>query len=1048
MMRSYARRRASRSNHRTMWRERDDLKEPSGSNEQKANDTRSGLFPLQMQEELSQQMRRAETCLCRLQREEENKKTRRETDQDRSSENRESDTWNGAGLDTKDKNRRPRCNRTSFNADESTISKIGCNDDIGGCQFLDKPMSKEFSYFEVTIVDYGRRGWIGVGLAHQTYPLNRMPGWDNDSVAYHCDDGKLFHENGKGTKMACPAQEGDVIGCGTRLNSTQEVDLNPIVFFTRNGEEIGSKEIERVPRGGFFPTIGLRSEGEKVEVNLDVEWKPPSNIVVRGLNNTVLTPIDRVKNPRWKRDCIGYNEHNRVVSYICGHHESIDQVGLFQDLSRPMSAESNYFEVKLLCMGRKSAIGIGIANATYPLNTMPGLKNGSAAFHCHSGKVFKGVLKRPSSLSKLLPASRHDVIGCGIEYIAGHSGRVKVFFTRNHDFLIDKFELHIPSGGFYPTIGMMSYGEEVKLNFDTTPPPQTLNVKGCAVKYRSARVYVTEDIVKFTGRPGSVGVYQDVSRPISRQFSRFEVTVKDFGLEGAITIGLATRRHSLNSRPSGANSVALRCDDGHLYKENQRSMECIQVNEQDVIGCGIDFTETQKEYVPSDDSSVKSSNYSKFVVFFTHNGCRLPNKVDIPNPSGGLFPTVSMQSPGEVVQINTLPESSVYDVAAIRSIVHEVDKYERVGITSDRIYYVENMWNDVGGLQLKTNIRDQKYFEVKILNKGQKSTIGIGIAKKGYSLDCQPGWRKDSIAFHCHDGYLYHNGHKKPFFGARNLEKNDVVGCGIDEEMQNADLVSVFFTHNGKAIGSKVQLDCKADVLHPTVCMSSPGEEIKIISTAKRETGNTESNSLFSRSERIEISPIGINGNAVRYRAGDSRPGVIQMKKKITKSTNYFSVAIDNQGDEGSIGIGLASKDYRLDCMPGWLSGSVGYYSKDGCLFEGTGFGRPVYEKCCTKAIIGCGVDYRQSKGNKLLVYFTYNGTRQKSESTLTCPRDGLFPTIGLLGVGDECTVIEYDRSPRKMKCHGGDGQDGPDYQDSHNNAGQDDRTQLWESIV
>ena len=889
MMRSYARRRASRGNHRTMWRERDDLKEPSGSNEQKANDTRSGPFPLQMQEDLSQQMRRA-----------------------------------GASLDTKDKNRRPRCSRTSFNADESTISKIGCNDDIGGCQFLNKPMSKEFSYFEVTIVDYGRIGWIGVGLAHKTYPLNRMPGWYKNSVAYHCDDGKLFHENKNGTKMACPAQEGDVIGCGTRLNSTtQEIDSKPIVFFTRNGEEIGSKEIESVPRGGFFPTIGLRSEGEKVEVNLDVEWKPSSNIVVRGLNNTVLTQIDRVKNPRWKRDCIDYNEHNRVVSYICGHHESIDQVGLFQDLSRPMSAESNYFEVKLLCMGRKSAIAIGIANATYPLNTMPGLKNGSAAFHCDNGKVFKGVLKRPSSLSKLLPASRYDVIGCGIEYTAGHSGRVKVFFTRNHDFLIDKFELDIPSGGFYPTIGMMSYGEEVKLNYDTTPPPQTLNVKGCAVKYRSARVDVTEDIVKFTGRPGSVGVYQDVSRPMSRKFPRFEVTIKDFGLEGAITIGLATKEHSLNSTPGGTDSVALRCDDGHLYKENQHSIDCIQplqVNEQDVIGCGIDFTDTQKEYVPSDDSTAKSSNYSKFVVFFTYNGNSLPNTVDIQIPSGDLFPTVSMQSPGEVVQINTLPESSVYDVAAIRSIVHEVDKYERVGITSDRIYYVENTRGDVGGLQL--------------------------------------------------------------------------------------------------------------------------------ISTAKQVTGNTESNSLFSRSERIEILPVGININQVCYQAGDSRPGVIQMKNKITYSTNYFSVVIDNQGDEGAIGIGLAPKDYRLDCMPGWLSGSVGYYSKDGCLLEGTALGRPVYEKCCTKAVIGCGVDYRRSKGNKLLIYFTYNGTRQKSESTLTCPREGLFPTIGLLGVGDQCTVFECDRSPREMKYHEGDGQDGQEYQDSYNNVGQDDIIQLFEITV
>lgn len=40
-----------------------------------------------------------------------------------------------------------------------------------------------------------------------------------------------------------------------------------VVFFTRNGKIIGKKDAV-VPPGGFFPTIGMLSCGEKVKVDL------------------------------------------------------------------------------------------------------------------------------------------------------------------------------------------------------------------------------------------------------------------------------------------------------------------------------------------------------------------------------------------------------------------------------------------------------------------------------------------------------------------------------------------------------------------------------------------------------------------------------------------------------------------------------------------------------------------------------------------------------------------------------------------------------------
>lgn len=39
------------------------------------------------------------------------------------------------------------------------------------------------------------------------------------------------------------------------------------VFFTRNGKLMGRREVV-VPPGGFYPTVGMLSSGEKVKVDL------------------------------------------------------------------------------------------------------------------------------------------------------------------------------------------------------------------------------------------------------------------------------------------------------------------------------------------------------------------------------------------------------------------------------------------------------------------------------------------------------------------------------------------------------------------------------------------------------------------------------------------------------------------------------------------------------------------------------------------------------------------------------------------------------------
>lgn len=42
----------------------------------------------------------------------------------------------------------------------------------------------------VEIIDCGDKTNIGIGICPgKTYPVNRMPGWNRWSIAYHADDG-------------------------------------------------------------------------------------------------------------------------------------------------------------------------------------------------------------------------------------------------------------------------------------------------------------------------------------------------------------------------------------------------------------------------------------------------------------------------------------------------------------------------------------------------------------------------------------------------------------------------------------------------------------------------------------------------------------------------------------------------------------------------------------------------------------------------------------------------------------------------------------------
>eukprot|EP00245_Coleochaete_scutata_P013324 TRINITY_DN538_c0_g2_i1.p1 TRINITY_DN538_c0_g2~~TRINITY_DN538_c0_g2_i1.p1 ORF type:complete len:449 (-),score=62.75 TRINITY_DN538_c0_g2_i1:85-1431(-) len=151
--------------------------------------------------------------------------------------------------------------------DKLTVQYSGSGNhgnDVGAVQANHPvPTQRLLYYFEITVKDRGERGEVVLGFTDPNFKTTRQPGWEVNSYGYHGVDGKVYR--GKGTQED-PFGElygptfttGDVVGAGIN-HATQEI------FFTKNGKLLGTAF--REVKGVLYPTIGLHSPDEKVEVN-------------------------------------------------------------------------------------------------------------------------------------------------------------------------------------------------------------------------------------------------------------------------------------------------------------------------------------------------------------------------------------------------------------------------------------------------------------------------------------------------------------------------------------------------------------------------------------------------------------------------------------------------------------------------------------------------------------------------------------------------------------------------------------------------------------
>ncbi|XP_066266186.1 SPRY domain-containing protein 3-like [Branchiostoma lanceolatum] len=371
-----------------------------------------------------------------------------------------------------------------------------------------QPITPDRNYFEIDIIDSGLLSTIAIGLVPLNYRLDHQPGWGVDSVGYHADDGKLYKANGQGRAFGPKGFVGDRLGCGIKFDEegTHGRPASTVsAFFTHNGKELGTVQVP-LPPEGLFPAVGMHSEGEVVRLLLEVEWCQEDDSLMM---------IDSCEE-EWAR--LHDVRVNGAILEYTGQGKSIVDVGLAQ-ARYPLTPTHHYFEIEIVDPGENCYIAIGLTRKDYPKHRHPGWNKGSIAYHADDGKIFVG-----SGVGDAFGPRCHtgDIMGCGIifprdynldsegesdksspddpqgqpkkkearnqleelvDMYGGHDSssdsdseddewfqhneengiQVQVFFTRNGKCL-GRRDVRIPKGGFFPTVGMLSSEEKVRVD--------------------------------------------------------------------------------------------------------------------------------------------------------------------------------------------------------------------------------------------------------------------------------------------------------------------------------------------------------------------------------------------------------------------------------------------------------------------------------------------------------------------------------------------------------------------------------------------------------
>lgn len=840
------------------------------------------------------------------------------------------------------------------------------------------PLSPTHSYFQVQIIYGGETFKISCGLASYNYSLSKQPGWDKDSIALHADDGNLFHNSSHQT-VAPPSQfRGTVMGCGARFHDNGTSQCAE-VFFTLN-KKIVAKRFMKVPQLGLFPTVGMRTNGAILFIDLEAPDPFPDM------------------------------EFNTTPNNLCNLEvvDSVFQLALRSEpgaglLSSPTRVRNfDYFDVRPLSK-RGGRIMVGYTTSySCPLDL---LQSGEDMKAFVMDITLGIVMEYSGAFQSKESCSVENCVRFGCGFIRQpFSNKSLIFFTADNQVVSYVLTDHVREM-LYPCLLMIDSNTRLTVNMCALWPNMTSVGLGWArfanVKLEnSTLIHSTNSLI----RKSPVGFLQSCS-PVSPLFPYFEIRLISRAVDKAIAVGLASRRYSINSWIGWSNeSVAYHLDDGKLFKVSS-SGESFgpKAFAGDTVGCGVRFG--------TNSFSLAERGGEKMEVFFTINGAIIGTR-KVHFPAGGMFPTLCLESSTESAMFyqhsHFPPTSSMVSRQQWNSAYCVVQ-------SGSILTYSCRHREPAGGYakgfcQARLPFSPQRnYFEVELTGVEPNSHIQVGP-----SAVIVPG----SISPNTY-GLLYNSGGnvitRKSVAGgkgaiqkytnsAQSANLGDRIGCYVNFEEDIP--TSVEFSLNGMKI-NKLDISklCRQQSFYPTIVLNHPGESVLPLLNLPKPQWDGSTLVGWLRSERVKLKSrvieyVGLGGSNT-----DTGVAQVSLPLQIGKDS-YFEIEILDPGARGTISIGVAPADYDLSKHPGWGKESIGFHGDDGSLFQESGTGIPFGDVWQKRDVIGLGIlsQNEVKPGSEVRVYFTKNGV-VLGHASHRVPPSGLFPTIGLHSPGEKVKV-------------------------------------------
>ena len=782
--------------------------------------------------------------------------------------------------------------------------------------------SHDLCYFSVTPLSE-REGRIIVGYStSKLCPLNLLHSSMEGLKAYAVDITMgvvMVYDHYFQTKETFGVQKGKEFGCGLLPQSS----INKLLlFFTVDGQAISFTAIDDIDED-VYPFVLLMDSPTRVQVNMCALW-PPSTPVGWGW----------AKHPNVK-----LVDTTLTHSALPGKRKF--PVGFLQ-ASTPLTPFSPYFEIEICSRAADKAIAIGLASRRYPTNSWVGWSADSIAYHLDDGKLFKvsnfGHNFGPKAFAG-------DTVGCGVRFGTGGLAsavrgeeKVEVFFTINGG-VIGTQKVTIPVGGMFPTVCLESPSESVIFTQHDQYPPIPSMV--CDKEWSSAYCVVQSGLLIQNSHrnliPSMTKAFCQAKNPFAPCKCYFEILITDCTEHSQVQVGLSTLIPPGTTTPNtysivySAQGQIITRRASYKGGTQKYTSHAQKAGIGDRMGCFVVFsgsTPTAVEFYLN-QMKVVTVNISDFWA------------------SQNVYPTVILTNPQDsVMPFLNIPRPR-WDPHSLAGWLRS----ERVKQRNRIIEYTEQgkTFHDVGVAQVSHTLQVSKnsYFEVEVLDPGERCTISVGIAPANYPLNRHPGWEKESIACHGDDGDLFQACGSGYSFGP-SWKKGDVIGLGVrsaSTETTSPDSeVQVFFARNGEEIGHTSHL-VPPGGLFPTIGLHSPGEKVKVqMGDSNRFPCNIEPRRAMWRA----LCGIHVTGD------NEGGPHILTFRengRKMLKLSTLISIAISAQPFSssmqyfevellraGSIGIavGVAPRRYPLNQATGWVEGSVAYHTDDGCLYAGT----------------------------------------------------------------------------------------------------------------